>query len=58
VVDINGNKAPWDSPCVNVCSTSIGVSVCIGCGRTVEEIRVWGSLSRDERIEINERVKE
>ena len=44
------------SPCVNICK--VEDDVCIGCGRTLEEIAHWTSMSNEERKEINERVKE
>jgi len=43
-----------DSPCVNVCK--VEDKVCIGCGRTLEEIAHWTSLTNEERQEINERL--
>ena len=36
-----------DSPCTNVCALENGL--CVGCGRTVDEIASWGSMSDDER---------
>jgi predicted Fe-S protein YdhL (DUF1289 family) len=37
-----------ESPCVNVCTLD-AQKVCIGCGRTIEEIAVWSRLGDDER---------
>ena len=45
------------NPCRGVCSTATGDYVCRGCGRTVDEIRDWNTLTRDQKIEINARVK-
>jgi len=57
-VNINGDREPWDSPCIGTCSTTVGDIQCRGCGRTVEEIRDWSSLSQSERERINgERIK-
>ena len=36
-----------ESPCINVCK--IENDVCIGCGRTLEEIAHWTSMSNEER---------
>lgn len=41
------------SPCVGVCSTTVGDSVCRGCQRTDDEILDWFSMTsaqREERI--------
>lgn len=56
-MNISGHKQPWGTPCIGVCSTTIGDLVCRGCGRTVEEIRDWVSLERLERVSVNEKAK-
>jgi predicted Fe-S protein YdhL (DUF1289 family) len=43
-----------ESPCINVCK--IENDVCIGCGRTLEEIAHWTRITNEERKLINERV--
>ena len=43
-----------ESPCVNVCK--VEDNVCIGCGRTLEEIAHWTSMSNEERKQINARL--
>lgn len=35
-------------PCINVCTLD-AQEVCVGCGRTIEEIAVWSRLSDEER---------
>lgn len=45
-----------DSPCVGVCSTSLGDEVCIGCGRTFDEVRLWNTLAAEDKIKINTRL--
>lgn len=45
-----------DSPCIGVCSTSIGDDVCKGCLRTHKEVSEWNSYLDDKKIEINERI--
>ncbi|HVB50031.1 MAG TPA: DUF1289 domain-containing protein [Burkholderiales bacterium] len=37
------------SPCVNVCTMSLPLGVCVGCGRTLEEIARWSALTDAER---------
>lgn len=39
------------SPCVNVCELNEG-KMCVGCGRSLEEITSWSTLSDPERLEI------
>ena len=38
-----------DSPCVKICTYDPGSGLCLGCGRTLEEIGAWFSMSDDER---------
>jgi predicted Fe-S protein YdhL (DUF1289 family) len=38
-----------DTPCVNVCLLDTEFGVCIGCGRTLEEIAGWASMTDRER---------
>lgn len=46
-----------DSPCIGICSaTALGDEICIGCGRTFEEVCRWNSLSDEEKIAINLRL--
>ena len=42
------------SPCVNICT--IKDDLCIGCGRTLEEIATWTAMTNDERKLINARL--
>ena len=46
----NRNRRPL-SPCVLVCTLDDGSS-CLGCGRTVDEIRGWAMMSREEQWEL------
>ncbi|MEF8778231.1 MAG: DUF1289 domain-containing protein [Natronomonas sp.] len=43
------------SPCVNVCEVDEGT--CIACGRTIEQIASWSSLSEKERRRITEELE-
>ncbi|HZV93760.1 MAG TPA: DUF3717 domain-containing protein [Caldimonas sp.] len=38
-----------DAPCIAICSTSQGDSICKGCGRTFEEVRHWTEMSPGEK---------
>lgn len=37
------------SPCINVCTVEDGV--CTACGRTLDDIATWASMTEAERIE-------
>jgi predicted Fe-S protein YdhL (DUF1289 family) len=37
------------SPCTKVCTIDPRTGLCGGCGRTLDEIAQWGSLSEAER---------
>ena len=38
-----------ETPCVNVCLLDNETGLCVGCGRTVQEIAGWASLSPEWR---------
>ncbi|WP_137392292.1 DUF1289 domain-containing protein [Rhodoligotrophos defluvii] len=38
-----------ETPCVKVCVLDLETGLCIGCGRSRDEIGGWLALSRDER---------
>ena len=43
------------SPCVKICTLEDGV--CMGCGRTQDEIREWVIMTDNQREKIMERLK-
>jgi predicted Fe-S protein YdhL (DUF1289 family) len=47
-----------ESPCVKVCTYDPGAGLCLGCGRTLEEITAWFSLTDDERRAVMEKLPE
>ena len=52
------DKIRWDdikSPCVKICNLENGI--CIGCGRTQDEIREWVVMTDIQREEVMERLK-
>ena len=52
------NRIQWEnieSPCVKICK--LENEVCIGCGRTQDEIREWVIMTNSQREEIMERLK-
>ena len=38
------------TPCIKVCV--IDGTLCVGCGRTLDEIAQWGALSEPERRDV------
>ena len=48
--------APIESPCRQICRLA-GDGLCDGCGRTLSEIAVWGSLAPAEREVVMRRVR-
>ena len=58
-MNIDGKRKFIDSPCIGICSTtSLGDAICIGCGRTFDEVYRWNTLSDKEKIAINNRLAE
>lgn len=56
-MNVAGQWELTDSPCIGVCSaTALGDAVCIGCGRTFDEVILWNTLSDDEKRAINSRL--
>jgi predicted Fe-S protein YdhL (DUF1289 family) len=53
---------PIETPCIKVCVVDAASGLCAGCGRTLDEIVRWGSMSDAERAAIMrilpERTKE
>lgn len=48
--------APVKTPCVGVCSTGIGDSVCRGCKRFAHEVIDWNAYNQSEKRLIVERL--
>ena len=40
------------TPCTKVCTLDAAQKRCIGCGRTLDEIARWASMSEDERARV------
>jgi uncharacterized protein len=45
------------SPCVGICTLDVD-ELCVGCLRTVDEIRDWMILDRGQKIEVLARIRE
>ena len=44
--------AEIETPCRNICALDARSSICLGCGRTLDEIAGWGAMSAAERRRI------
>ena len=40
------------TPCVAICRIDPATGLCIGCGRTGEEITAWATMSETERLTV------
>jgi predicted Fe-S protein YdhL (DUF1289 family) len=40
------------SPCIKVCTLDRVSRLCVGCGRSLDEIARWGTLSETQRLDI------
>jgi predicted Fe-S protein YdhL (DUF1289 family) len=38
-----------DTPCVNICLLDAKTGLCLGCGRSLDEIAGWASMSDSDR---------
>lgn len=47
-----------ETPCVKICTLDAGRGLCLGCGRTVEEIAAWAGLTAAERRRIMDALPE
>ena len=45
-----------ESPCIKICTYDPGTGLCLGCGRTLEEIGAWFSMSDEERRTVMEKL--
>jgi len=41
-----------ESPCIKICTLDARAGLCLGCGRTVDEIAHWGAMSEAERAQV------
>jgi predicted Fe-S protein YdhL (DUF1289 family) len=41
-----------ESPCVNICTLDARSGICLGCGRTIDEIARWTAMTTAERARV------
>ncbi len=52
----NVQPKPIKTPCIGVCSTGIGDSVCRGCKRFSHEVIHWNGYTQDEKRFVDKRL--
>jgi predicted Fe-S protein YdhL (DUF1289 family) len=48
---------PVRTPCIGICSTGIGDSVCRGCKRFAHEVIDWNAYTHEQRLIIAQRLE-
>jgi predicted Fe-S protein YdhL (DUF1289 family) len=41
-----------ESPCIKICTLDARCGLCLGCGRTIDEIARWTAMSAAERVRV------
>ena len=54
---VRGLEADIPSPCVSVCRMDDARELCLGCARTIDEIRVWSRSDDAARKAIWRRIE-
>ena len=49
-------SAPVPSPCRQLCALDPATRTCTGCGRTLDEIARWSSMTRAEQQAVLDRL--
>jgi predicted Fe-S protein YdhL (DUF1289 family) len=47
-----------ETPCVKICTLDAQQRLCLGCGRTVDEIARWAGMTPDERRRVMNELPE
>lgn len=54
----SSNKPEIQSPCIGVCAMSDATGLCLGCYRTIEEIREWWGMTSAQRSQVMELLEQ
>ena len=46
-----------DSPCIDICQMDSESGLCVGCGRTIEEIANWSNYTNEKKKDILKQLK-
>ena len=55
---INTGVGEVTSPCIGTCLLDPSIGGCIGCYRTVEEIKNWSKMTYDEKLTALRRIED
>ena len=55
---INTGVIEVTSPCIGTCMLDPSIGGCIGCYRTVEEIKNWSKMTYDEKLTTLRRIED
>jgi predicted Fe-S protein YdhL (DUF1289 family) len=47
-----------ESPCVKVCTLDARSGICLGCGRTIDEIARWTVMNAAERTRVMDELSD
>lgn len=47
-----------ESPCNQVCTIDVPTGICVGCGRTLNEIAEWGDANPERQKAISQNLPE
>jgi len=47
-------RAMVSTPCIKICTMDARSGLCAGCGRSLEEIARWGTMTESERLRVME----
>jgi predicted Fe-S protein YdhL (DUF1289 family) len=45
-----------ESPCVKICTLDARSGLCLGCGRSIDEIARWSAMSAAERAQVTSKL--
>ena len=48
--------SPVSSPCVGICQLDTASKICLGCGRTLEEIANWQLMDAMQKHQVMKRL--
>jgi hypothetical protein len=52
MVSSDAARTMIETPCVKICTVDARTGLCLGCGRTIDEITRWVAMSAFERKRI------
>jgi predicted Fe-S protein YdhL (DUF1289 family) len=50
-------RQPIATPCIDICAMDSSSGLCLGCGRTLDEIARWGTMREHERAAVMQELE-